>query len=465
MGWDSNQEQDESERPRSLRLTERLARPKDPNQYRASVGQCPDGYHYDRASNSCVKTADAPPQVHVHLHGVGEQPKAEKKPEPKEKPKAEKKPSPAQPAAPVSKHPNLRKALGGAWHTVSHPFHAAWDLAKRPEARKELRAKIGTALKKEGAETKALVGTIGRAMKGEKISSAERSAAIAQTADLVKAALMTYAVGHIFAGGVVKALATLASPVDEIVGVALDKPLRKITEKVFGAAHGLLPSAFYESEEDPEAVLMKLVDEILDQMADGGFEDEDILAALSKNGMTPDAARRMGSANADDEEDDDVDEAAAEPPAFNLEGSLGIPREKMPQIAGDKIEDFLTYLRDECDLSVTKGERAAGNIKPTQDCVDPRKLGKMHDQKIAELTKNPLIVSSDTYLLDGHHRWAVVVQRKPSARWETREVDCTMKELLKHARDFDGAFTREYGESIDEGQRSPFVLLQGDPFA
>ena len=165
-----------------------------------------------------------------------------------------------------------------AGHQLIHPFVAMKNLATKPESRAELKAHIKGAIKKEEAhikgaikkevgESKRMVSTIGRALKGEKISPEDRKQAIHQTADLVKTAMMTMAVAHIFAGGIAKALAILASPVDEVVGMAIDIPIRKATMKVFGVAHGLLPSAFYEGVESPDAVIDKVIDAILDELA------------------------------------------------------------------------------------------------------------------------------------------------------------------------------------------------------
>lgn len=142
------------------------------------------------------------------------------------------------------------------------------------------------------------------------------------------------------------------------------------------------------------------------------------------------------------------DEAAAVAPAFELAGSLGIPREKMPQIAGDDFDDFIDYLRTDAELSVRKGTRAVGNVKPTQDRIDPEKVGKMRNKPISEL-RQPIVISSDGYLLDGHHRWAALVQRDPSIKLNVWQVDCSMIELLKIAKRFEGSFTRKYGESIE----------------
>lgn len=167
-----------------------------------------------------------------------------------------------------------------AGHKLIHPFVAMKDLATKPEARAELKAHIKKSIKKEVAETKRMVGTIGRALKGESVSAEDRNHAIHQAADLVKTAMMAMAVTHIFAGGAVKALATLASPADEVVGMAIDAPIRAATKRVFGQAHGLLPSAFYEGVESPDALMDKIVDAILDELGKGHGVSEQLAAAM-----------------------------------------------------------------------------------------------------------------------------------------------------------------------------------------
>lgn len=203
----------------------------------------------------------------------------------------------------------LKSALGKAWHTLTEPFVGAFHLATSKKSRSEFKAKIGGALRSEASETKALFSTLKKAVTpGQKVSKEERTAAINQVADLVKAGLIAAMYGSIAAHGIGELLATVASPAEEIIGAALDKPLRAITKKVFGHEHGILPSSFYSKESviewvdaleamivesennDPKDLIMRLVDAILDEL---GSADLDLENALS--GISPAQAKKFVS--------------------------------------------------------------------------------------------------------------------------------------------------------------------------
>jgi hypothetical protein len=212
----------------------------------------------------------------------------------------------------------LRRALGKAWHTLAEPFVGAYHLATKKSARKEFKDKIGGALKKETAETKEMLGILKKAVTpGQKVSKEERAKAINQVVDLAKASLIGTMYGHIAAQGIGEFLATVASPGDEMLGVLIDKPLRKVTKKIFGHEHGILPSAFYSDEGEgekkegekkeeldqleaifkkkaPEQVLLdKILDAVFDEFSKEGISDEDIEAALIKSGVDPAKARKI----------------------------------------------------------------------------------------------------------------------------------------------------------------------------
>lgn len=216
----------------------------------------------------------------------------------------------------------LKAALGSGWDTLKEPFVGAFHLATKKSARKAFKEKIGSAFKREAKETKAMFGTVKKALTRQKVTKEERTAAINQAADLVKAALIGTMYGSIAAQGIGELLATIASPVEEIVGAILDKPLRKITKKVFGQEHGILPSAFYSSDEkdkhewidaldarlvesgdaaseeddsEVEALMSKITDAIFDELSKSGLSDEDLDSALTSSGLTPENAKKFAS--------------------------------------------------------------------------------------------------------------------------------------------------------------------------
>lgn len=201
----------------------------------------------------------------------------------------------------------IRGLLGKAWHAVTGPFHAAFKLATNKKARTEFKDSIKKSVAKEVGQTKALLGTLGKALTGQKVTKEERTAAINQTVDLAKTALLGMFAGHMAGEGIKTFVATLASPLDEMAGIMIDGPLRRATKKIFGHEHGILPSSFYDDSKKEWALhawaeaapleeifgfgkkkssgqqelLDKLMDALFTELAKEGLNDDDISAALS----------------------------------------------------------------------------------------------------------------------------------------------------------------------------------------
>ena len=85
--------------------------------------------------------------------------------------------------------------------------------------------------------------------------------------------------------------------------------------------------------------------------------------------------------------------------------TLDIDRKDMPQIKSSDVQDFLKYLKK-------------NNVSTEKKLVDPSDLkatqGQFHKEKIKDLMnaieagklkKEPILVSKDNYVIDGHHRW------------------------------------------------------------
>lgn len=198
----------------------------------------------------------------------------------------------------------LHKALHHTMHMVTEPFHVAKKLWTSPEARKNLKDSFKKAFHTEAKETKHLGQTIKDALSGKAISEEDRSKAINQTADLAKVALGGVFLHHLAGYGIKKFLASVATPLDEVIGVLIDKPIRKITKKVFGQEHGLMPSAFYGVSMEPakaasrryaneDEVMDKVMDTILDEMGKVDFSDDDVLAALAEVGLDEAKAKKL----------------------------------------------------------------------------------------------------------------------------------------------------------------------------
>jgi uncharacterized protein (DUF1015 family) len=110
--------------------------------------------------------------------------------------------------------------------------------------------------------------------------------------------------------------------------------------------------------------------------------------------------------------------------------TLGIPRDKMPQIASNHYEDFLNYLKKN-DVVMKKRKVAAKLLRPIQkefskDGVENSMTKTLTNEK----TPKPLIASSDMYIIDGHHRWLAIKNLDSNAKIEIYQANIPMKELL-----------------------------------
>lgn len=274
----------------ALRLT--------PDAFKRKYGRCPVGYHTDPDTNRCatIQSLQRKGLKVTVMHGPSKATPSKSAVLPAAKAVAAAKPS----AAPEAEHSRVKKVLHGVWHAVSHPFKAAYKLATDKKYRGQVKDFVVKACKKEGTQTKQMAKNIARVLKGEKLSAEEKAAIADQLADVVKVAVMGAVVGHAAAGGLAKLAATVATPVDELVGVAIDGPLRKATKKLFGREHGLLPTSFYDEgvrhamltllsedykEGDEYKVIEKMVEAILDEMGKTDLDEKEITKALVKKGL------------------------------------------------------------------------------------------------------------------------------------------------------------------------------------
>ena len=113
--------------------------------------------------------------------------------------------------------------------------------------------------------------------------------------------------------------------------------------------------------------------------------------------------------------------------------SLGISREDMPQIAGDKMEEFKEFLKSK---NITWDEMPYNPklLRPIQNEFNIEKVKNMLNDNYS----GTILVSSDDYILDGHHRFICHLHDdKPIM---VRKLSTNVKECLKTFHDFHGVF-------------------------
>jgi len=89
--------------------------------------------------------------------------------------------------------------------------------------------------------------------------------------------------------------------------------------------------------------------------------------------------------------------------------NLGIPRDKMPQVPSGAKDEFLTLMKER-GIAVVREEISPQALHPIQAEISASKSGQiMQDIREKGHKKGDgarIVVSSDNYVIDGHHRWA-----------------------------------------------------------
>jgi hypothetical protein len=141
------------------------------------------------------------------------------------------------------------KILKGTLHLLLGPFFGIKKFITSPAFRAEVKTGFMRALDHEKRSTIHMLSVASRLAHGEDVNPQERKAAMVQLVDILSKVVLAVLVGpHIvalFQGGIWKVLAAAMSPLDDIVFILFDKPIRVAARKLLGADIGMLPSGFY----------------------------------------------------------------------------------------------------------------------------------------------------------------------------------------------------------------------------
>lgn len=117
--------------------------------------------------------------------------------------------------------------------------------------------------------------------------------------------------------------------------------------------------------------------------------------------------------------------------------SLGIKRADMPQIPNGPMKDkFIAELKTE-GVSVTREDVPAKSLKATQSEFNEKNIQHLREEYDAgrvDGDANPIVVSNDHRILDGHHRWALMAEKDLPIG--TLKIGMPIKELLARAAKF-----------------------------
>ena len=93
-------------------------------------------------------------------------------------------------------------------------------------------------------------------------------------------------------------------------------------------------------------------------------------------------------------------------------GAKDIPRKLMPQIYDAK--KFAEQIKKKYNVDSTFTKAPMGEFRPSQNEINKDRVDGVIDAiKKKTLDSNPLVVSEDGYIIDGHHRWAAYKKLSP----------------------------------------------------
>ncbi len=142
-------------------------------------------------------------------------------------------------------------------------------------------------------------------------------------------------------------------------------------------------------------------------------------------------------------------------PQFSGKAVPGSQASKLPKSDGGNVDGanaFVRYLTTG-GIRVENGSIPAARLKASQaELVGANVAGMMTNPKF-DPAKEPIFVSRDNYVIDGHHRWAAVVGRDAAdnrlgqLKMKVIRVDAPISEVLKLAN----AWTKKFGIAPKSG--------------
>ena len=124
--------------------------------------------------------------------------------------------------------------------------------------------------------------------------------------------------------------------------------------------------------------------------------------------------------------------------------SLGRERRRMPQIEGKDIPVFVRWLRRQ-GVDTTREKVPADTLKPTQRHLDDQKAAGFSTAPKAVLDQ-PLLVSREGRILDGHHRWLYLKNEGEDVN--VLRCGARIDRLIELAHKFPSSFRKKLRESL-----------------
>lgn len=121
-------------------------------------------------------------------------------------------------------------------------------------------------------------------------------------------------------------------------------------------------------------------------------------------------------------------------------GGFNLTRAQMPNIPGKSVLDFLSRLKKR-GITVYDKSISVGLLRPTQGEMSKSQMNQMITMPEAKL-RSHVLVSSDGFILDGHHRWGHLLTRSPESKINAYVIGLPIKSLISEANRYSGAVHR-----------------------
>jgi hypothetical protein len=184
-------------------------------------------------------------------------------------------------------------------------------------------------------------------------------------------------------------------------------------------------------------------DGIAQEILDGGHpivEKENVSAFLMK------AAKR--------DDHPDLTELSVEGTLLFGDEGMGIARKDMPQIPGKERGRFLAEIEESKGITSTAEEIDPTTLKPVQKEISASRSGAIYNKFREEggiPEKERILISSDGFVIDGHHTWGASVAfafDNPGAKLPVYRLSVTAKEAMDVSLEWSKANGFE-GQAID----------------
>lgn len=132
------------------------------------------------------------------------------------------------------------------------------------------------------------------------------------------------------------------------------------------------------------------------------------------------------------------------------QGDLHLDRSQLPQVRSKDIPDYLQWLRDNRGYTYARLELPVGTLYPSQSNFNQSKIRSFMKQQREDL-RQPIIVSADNYVMDGHHRWIALLNKDNRDTVQAIVILAKIRDLI--------AATKQYPKSTTKGVLESFAVL------